>query len=170
MNIKDYLKYYIGCRVLADDKDYGDFLGGALVPNEVDQIYYDIHLDEWPEGEIMPFNDDMSEDCRIKPILRRLEDMTEDEAINLVSFPVGYEILKVFKEPQGITFDYKWRDSNPKLNNDDGYSYSGTGVSFRSKHWTPIQFHYLLSRGFDLFGLINAGLAIDSKTVNPIIQ
>jgi hypothetical protein len=32
------------------------------------------------------------------------------------------------------------------------------------------QFHYLLSKGFDLFGLIPAGLAIDATTVNQPTQ
>jgi hypothetical protein len=30
----------------------------------------------------------------------------------------------------------------------------------------PNEFHYLLSRGFDLFNLIDAGAAIDSDTLN----
>lgn len=30
---------------------------------------------------------------------------------------------------------------------------------------TPETFHWLLKKGFDLFGLIDAGLAIDSKTL-----
>lgn len=32
---------------------------------------------------------------------------------------------------------------------------------------TPDSFHYLLKQGFDLFGLIDAGLAIDVKTITP---
>lgn len=31
---------------------------------------------------------------------------------------------------------------------------------------TPDSFHYLLSKGFDLFGLVDAGLAIDLNTLN----
>jgi hypothetical protein len=32
---------------------------------------------------------------------------------------------------------------------------------------TPNTFHYLLKQGFDLFGLVDAGLAVDAKTIQP---
>lgn len=32
---------------------------------------------------------------------------------------------------------------------------------------TPESYHYLLQQGFDLFGLITAGLAVDIKTITP---
>lgn len=171
MNIKDFLRYYIGCRVLVNDKDLGTFLGAALVPNEVDQIYYDIHLDEWPEGEIMPFNDDMSEDCRIKPILRRLEDMTEEERKHIW--------LMLVKRPFPSSGNTCWFDETSRLAK-RCCMMSGVdrvGIEMNGHVWwdcdlSPQKYnphfvtHYLLKRGFDLFGLCDAGLAIDSKTVN----
>lgn len=33
--------------------------------------------------------------------------------------------------------------------------------------WTPEKVHYLLKQGFDLFGLIDEGAAIDAKTTTP---
>lgn len=59
-------------------------------------------------------------------ILRKLEDMTEEEADKLASMC-------------------------PQRNYDK---------------YNPAQFTYLLSKSFDLFGLIEAGLAIDAKTLN----
>lgn len=173
MNIKDYLKYYIGCRVLADDKDYGDFLGGSLIPNEIDQIYYDIHLDEWPEGEIMPFNDDTSEDCRIKPILRRVEDMTEEEMEGIwllifgQPFPNWGNILFIEKTMRKPSHWIMKADADRAFVQCDGRVYADTNFCMKDYGFNPhLITHYLLSNGFDLFGLIDAGLAIDSKTVN----
>lgn len=82
--LKDVIQYYIGCRVLIDDKEYGTLRGGTFVPNSIDQIYYDIQTDKMKEDEededfSMPYNDDTGPKCRIKPLLRRLEDMTEEE-------------------------------------------------------------------------------------------
>lgn len=36
----------------------------------------------------------------------------------------------------------------------------------QSANNVPLIFHYLFSKGFDLFGLIDAGLAIDAKTIH----
>lgn len=37
---------------------------------------------------------------------------------------------------------------------------------FGVRVWTANTFHYLLSKGFDLFGLIDAGLALDQATLS----
>lgn len=69
----------------------------------------------------------------IKPILRKLESMTEEEAAELLNLCDG----EVFA----------WTDQNDRKK----FAYTAQG------------FHYLLSRGFDLFGLIDSGLAIAQK-------
>ena len=63
----------------------------------------------------------------VKPILRPLSDMTEDEKNNLSwEWKVDYDFKPIFR---------------------------------------PDQFLFLLSKHFDLFGLIDAGLAIDKTTL-----
>jgi hypothetical protein len=70
------------------------------------------------------------------PILRPLSDMTEEEMEHVGPMPH----IPLHKE-----------DLNYAI-------IRGT--------WTPEQTKYLLSRGFDLFGLIDSGLAIDKTKVN----
>lgn len=131
MNIKDYLKYYYG----------GPALEAVIVPGQ------ELSFSDCTINSRTLFNIDKGLFI-VKPILRRLEDMTEDEAIELLGITVPYAT-------------YHSKDHS-------GLYWSGAGVSsahLSFSYGDPRSFHYLLSRGFDLFGLINAGLAIDSKTV-----
>ena len=73
-----------------------------------------------------------------KLILRPLSSMTEDE-FNELEKQIGFSDDTIFDENTWRYFD-------------------GTLL--------PEQFHYLLSKGFDLFGLIESGLAIDAITFN----
>jgi hypothetical protein len=75
----------------------------------------------------------------IKPILRRLETMTEKEKVEIDD---AYE-------------DFKKKDK-----------YSKNAVI----KWAALHTSILLSKHFDIFGLIDAGLAIDSTTLpNSIV-
>ena len=55
---------------------------------------------------------------------------------------------------------YRWQDD--RIGNAEGWAYSSSGLYFGKEEWAPEQFVYLLSKGFDLFGLIESGLAITS--------
>lgn len=72
----------------------------------------------------------------VKPILRRLEDMTEEDVCNNFDFQSWMMMRAAHK--MKVTFGFK-----------------------------PSEFQYLLSKSFDLFGLIDAKLAIDAKTLEP---
>lgn len=78
-------------------------------------------------------------DMYFKPILRPLSDITEKEKIECV-----------------LLFDDQFI-----LGQDGKYAWRAT--------FFPSMFKYLLSKYFDLFGLIEAGLAIDSKTLKEKI-
>lgn len=106
-NIKDYLHLYMGCQVMYDD-DQGKLTYYLM--------YNILATNEWH---------------LVKPILRPLSDMTEEEM----------KIVTV----SGLMSDLKY-------------------IINRNK-WTPERFLYLLSKGFDLFGLIEEGLAIDATTL-----
>lgn len=79
IELKDVIQMYIGCRVLVDDKEYGKLVGGEYVPNEINQIYHSILIDGIEDDTIMPYNDDFGSDLRVKPILRSMSDITDDE-------------------------------------------------------------------------------------------
>lgn len=78
---------------------------------------------------------------KVTPHLRRLESITEDEAENMYSI-AGWSSGKWSK------FDFL---SNEPVINDY--------LSHEILIGNPAAWLYLLSRGFDLFGLIDAGLA-----------
>lgn len=75
-----------------------------------------------------------------KLILRPLSDMTEEEAKDC------HNLTTIQKSIDGKDVIGYYRENEPFLE--------------------PIQFAFLLSKHFDLFGLIDAGLAIDKTTLN----
>lgn len=169
MKLQDYIKYYIGCEVIVDGKERKLLTGGIFVPNEVNQIYYNIEEDD---GFSMPYNEDANDaKPRVKPILRRLEDMTRDEMKAIWQLIVG----RPFPESGKIL----WFDKETSTSCKRWCMMSGidrVGIELNGNVWADcdlqhIKFnphmvaHYLLQQTFDLFGLINAGLAIDIKTI-----
>jgi len=129
MKLQDYIHYYIGCPC----------------------IYY--MADDDPEGYHMPLDYDIikrwladQDETDIKLILRKLEDMTED--------------------------DWRKVTSETKLSHDtismeslkDSFIHGGFDDRY---HWTVVN-HSLISLrkiGVDVDGLIDAGLALDAKTI-----
>ena len=87
----------------------------------------------------------------VKPILRRLEDMTEEEAIEIFVLEGWGNNL------QNIVVTDKAIEHN---------TFGATGIQ-TFKRLRAETFAHLLSKGFDLFGLCDSGLAIDSKTIKP---
>jgi hypothetical protein len=114
MKLQDYIHYYIGCPCIfytADDDPAGYHT----------TIDYDT-IKNWLANQ---------EETDLKPLLRRLEDMTEEERTEIFGKDVHW---------------YNPFDANDACDIQ--------------------QWHKLLQKGFDLFGLIDAGLAIDAKTIN----
>jgi len=118
----------------------------------------------------------LAEPDRIKPILRPLIDMTEEEmkdvlimhfhesgrdvaAQSIVSVKKKHEVKMASKYGTGIPY-IVYNESNIP-HSDDVLSFSELNAD---------QFIYLLSRGFDLFGLIEAGLAIDKTTLPTTVK
>ncbi len=94
-------------------------------------------------------------------ILRRLSDMTEEEAREWLKMKYnGVPEIRMGKtESNG--FWYQFHDK-------DGVHVGNNRFLFKNQTLdenNPEQFAYLLSRSFDLFGLIDANEAIDSKTL-----
>lgn len=134
-DIKDYAHYYIGQPCL-----------NTWFPADHDAYNAGWVLVGFNETSIKPFGLENETDSTwtdsIKPILRRLEDMTEEER------QVVHNMGKLYMNHKDHTLP----------------SYS------LSKMWAANQTHYLLKQGFDLFGLIDAGLAVDAKTLNQQLK
>jgi hypothetical protein len=139
-NIADYLFLYLGCDVKIIGQP--DAILGAVGINDGERIVV-----RWPNDNEWSYADTKE----ITPVLRPLSDMTEEETKELQSIcGLENEDMEFVKEFENRFFD-------------------GSGKSFGSAHLTNIRqwadgVHLLLSRGFDLFGLIDAGLAIDKSS------
>ena len=125
--LEDYLHFYLGCKVKHAAftkplklKSVG-VNGGTISGLDFGEIHFDLRAKN------------------IKPLLRPLSSMTEEE----------------MKECGNMIYDYS---NDPDLNIWEWRDFE-IGLA-------PEQYHWLLSKGFDLFGLIEAGLAIDSSKVN----
>lgn len=140
MKLQDYLHYYIGCKMIRS----------SLPQNKP----YTLH----PEAiwEAVEFGD--------RPILRRLQDIKDEDLkamitrlsiVNLDNCEFEYDQYWVNAIRNGVVVDCLSIELNGQID------------MMQCTHATNPQleaFHYLLSEGFDLFGLIDAGLAIDQKT------
>lgn len=137
--IVDYLHYYIGqqCLLLDEDKQNKIFTLTAYNYN----YYRDWHSE-------------------IKPLLSKLEDMPDEvirEFIHFESLKKMYADVSYELERGGITIYYT--TDVP----DEAPCPQSFTIFFNAL--TPAQFHFLLMRGYDLFALVESGLAIDKKTL-----
>lgn len=165
MKLQDYIHYYIGCRVfITDCNEYGRLMGGTFVPNSINQIYYMIRSDEMAANEdedfYMPYNDDADDPARIKPILRKLEDMDDDDIKSFIEWDRLSSLYHnvTYKKYTGCIAVHYGIDMD-----DDVIIPQSHYIHFSKL--SQLEFHHLLKEGFDLFNLIKYGLAIDSKTL-----
>jgi hypothetical protein len=141
MKLQDYLHYYLGAAFITNNSE------GEVNPKTIQFIYPMIEKNKG-----------------VQLVLRRLEDMTQEEAIALVKLVVHEdEYINVTTYRHNLTNDLmvQWGLLTPKQRADDVASYfNATG----ERCWSGDQFNYLLKQHFDLFSLIPAGLAVDAKT------
>lgn len=184
MELKDYAHLYIGCRCFNTwfpeghsgyDRNWV-FSGYCPTYGTKGNPYY------------LENEDDVTWTDSIKPILRKLEDMTEEEMIGFIQSMVPMDMedkpspddysLEMFYNDDGLMVDgdiavganYSCRCYEGQI----GIKKCGSIILFEEDKDvtrdqlinTPLAFRYLLTQHFDLFGLIDAGIAIDSKTLN----
>lgn len=163
--LSDVIHLYIGCEVEVakhddlDNKNIGRICEVTRASNHGDWIRV------WFKDVVEVYSHDwgkQSSNCHsyfiesnydyIKPILRQLDSMTEQEAIALVRIDhnqihYSQKILAVTTTCVRFSFEYKSsrrrREETIEFNN-----------------LNPKEFLYLLSKGFDLFGLIESNQAI----------
>jgi hypothetical protein len=142
--VTEYLHLYKGCNVRHNDGWIGRLLG---VNETLGRAFQPLKI-EAPNGLAVWWN---WKD--ITPILRPLSDFKMDELIDFIH--VGQpEIDAQYSEFEEVLSDIKEQGINA-LHYDDVPPL----VVFNQTRW-------LLSKHFDLFGLIEAGLAIDATTIN----
>lgn len=131
MKIQDYLHYYIGQEIYWHLHDGGTEILTAEVYNT---ICYDGLYKE------------------MQLLLRPLLDMQVHEARELIE--IGYsgysDILINETHEYGIRFKVEYNNKGRYWDKQENY-----------RDLNALQFHYLLSKGFDIFNLIPEGLAID---------
>lgn len=153
--LKDYIQYHIGCRcftysgygILKEYNQDGHWFvkldnGGATVGNINDTHTPCDNKEAFPKG--------YPPKTIIKPILRQLEDITKEEMreIVLMNYMIHNTLQDVAYFENSIMF---------------GTTGFTGGGKIKLDKLSPKLFHYLLKQGFDLFGLLDAGLAVDEK-------
>jgi hypothetical protein len=168
MKLIDYAPYYIGCKSLEAIKVPGQELN--FEPSTV---------------TVRTLFNVQAQLSEVKLSLRRLEDMTEEEMIELIQLTLPQN-MQDRPTPDDYSIEMFYNDDGLMVDNDVlvGASYTcrcydgqiaikhcGTifhhhDESGRSEGLNaPACFHYLLQQHFDLFNLIDAGLAVDQKTI-----
>lgn len=137
--IEDYLHLYLGCDCLFNP--YSDKKEHEWVAKMTTQ---DLHR----FGGRLDW---------MKPILRQLSDMTEDEKTWFVKD--GGDL-----DPRFIINEFHFEEKHDRMKQ---YYFDALTVADEDMDkrlgpgWYFMAIQYLLKQGFDLFGLIEAGLAID---------
>lgn len=133
--IKDYLHYYIGQQAMCR-YPHGEYVSILITGANLHDLLH------------------KTESCR--PILRPLFDIfpTEFEALKgIIGYPnENATIVEVTKE----YIKYEYTKSN---------QYKGLTGHLLFRKFPPGAFHYLLQKGFDIFGLADAGLAAEVFTI-----
>jgi len=148
--IEDYLPYYIG-----QDCMIGDYKGKiqSVGSKEIDFMCVVSGTNQDEESGF--YGEDEENDVKpemVKPILRPLSDMTEEEAKEVVNRQFKSWSIPIYEGHSSLCIDVKFQI-------DVGNKFNHTQIDY--DRISPDAFHYLLKQGFDLFNLIPAGLAVD---------
>lgn len=165
----DYLHFYLGCDLKTDT-------------GVVKLIAVQKEVIPCTDYRVICLNGNVTHELKgeFKPILRPLSDMTEDEIL---------EVCKLFSPTAWGEYRFKkWVAKKDPKSNDSWISYDVTNENstysftvdlidgdimlYDDDDYEPIhvdnnyRFWYVRN-GFDIFGLIGSGLAIDKTTYNP---
>lgn len=144
MKFKEIAHLYLGCKVFIEGGIIGTL--NQVDTNKLDITCYDTVF-AYPKFE------------QVTPILRHIKSITKDEILELICHhpkhgPNEVEYLGKF----GTSLCYRVTFQGPERKYQKMYQTSHFGE-------TPQQFNYLISKGFDVFGLIEAGEAINQKRI-----
>jgi hypothetical protein len=143
-NIKDYLHLYLGCECIGyshfKDESTGQNIEVPLKRKIVGVTQYGVEL----EGGTFSV-------AYVKPILRPLSDMTEEEKVELFTLNFGNHRFTNFGYDSIECIILADKDERIRV----GLSSNSMGAN---------AFLFCLTRGFDLFGLLESGLAINANS------
>lgn len=156
MKLQDYAQYYIGCRCFNTwfQEEHKEYNKGWVLSGYA-QLYANGGKPFLLESE-----NEVTWTDSIKLILRKVDSMDDLEIkqfinwgrLNELYVHVSYERVE-----HAIVLNYS-------IPTDNG-EYPQSVIIRPEIEVRSDQFHHLISHGFDVFGLIDAGLAIDSKTL-----
>ncbi len=159
--LKDYIHYYLGCPLNILTGQYSHYVGAKVTGVHNDLVYFE----DQPLGSKEKYYGNCGID-NVQLLLRQLSDMTDEEAIAVAK--LGEPLIEYTHEEIDVI-----RDSYmiQVLWSDDGEPHRFM-IQLRKKfltHQTPIYNYqyitaYLIKQGFDMFDLIEAGLAVE-KTI-----
>lgn len=167
-SIKDFLGLYIGQRIELDQTRFSEdqvdriFTLGGVKIGEDENNFFENRQDQFYVPEVSCWYDINvyhGGEPADKLLLRELRDMTWEECKVYYDLPKNAELIKmnIYSVKNAVEFNYRWIHEDAKRNNKDGYSYSSIAFYKEKTNWEDIA--YLLKRGFDIFGLIEEGLA-----------
>lgn len=139
-NIKDYLHLYLGCECIMTRPSYHAVHELGLSGDRTFLL----------GGKFLTYFIEPTTKAEVKPILRPLSDLTHQEVWVFCNFNEYQKLIK-YKVHESF-LEINWDENEEK---DRYYHYYFRQLSAR-------QFHFLLSKHFDVFELIESGLAIDS--------
>lgn len=171
MKLIDYLHYYLHGKIWETGVSTCTLIG-------IGDSYYTVKT---KQGTLLT----LSNQADIKLVLRRLEDMTEKEIIGLIQsvIPIAMDdkptdeeyILEVFKNDGGnlvnsdvvvgTNYNIRCFDGTISIKNCGTICFYDEAGDEQEGVNMPVAYHYLLQQGFDVFNLIDAGLAVDAKTM-----
>lgn len=149
------LAMYLGCKVFVPETNKtGTFEGINWVKEEdgstltvIIDVHYSHAKDDW---DVLNENDDIT---RVKPVLRKLSSTTEEERLHLLNAPAHWAVTATLDSKTGMLEEVNaWEPGHLE-----------TMRTWWPNKMSPEHFKYLLSKHFDLFGLIDAGLAIEKQ-------
>lgn len=172
--IKDYLHLYLGCEVAVIDKMAAEY--------NCEEIIYTDKLKGVTESEVKPgemiaiIGDVFQEEYidRIKPILRPLSDMTEEEFKELAEKCFGFNMNEAYKQRDAVWGRKRITKERLRLAFDlDDYYTIHVWQEFTSedkKLMPPLsKINHFVNEcrklSFDMDGLIESGLAIDKTKI-----
>jgi hypothetical protein len=155
--IEDYLQFHIGCEYVSEIKGIPN---GTIAGVSKDECcdFVDLRFIDPEEGKEITIPTNYFD--QIKLLLRPLSGILNTEAYEVYKIYFGKETALDFSGDNGSVY-YNPKQVRVKAEHAlrifDGQDYE-TGDFAKVLELVP----YLLSKHFDLFGLIEAGLAIDS--------
>lgn len=178
-DIRDYLHLYLGCEIEHDKKVYRGTLIGISAGFHTAEIHCDFFKKN-SHGHRVPKDKDFGtfhiQICRIKPILRPLSDMSDEEVLELckTASPTifgDYRFAKweanrsphemchwtVTNKNSTYRFNVSSVDGDVYISAEDG-DIDLVSIDGNYRFW-------YLKKGFDIFGLIDAGLAIKKNEI-----